>query len=184
MTNTLPTEIAAKLREIRDHPSTQTYQDTELYAYVTALHQAGWSYTDIALPLGVTRSAISNWEKTYQQVSPSRRAPLPEVPPKPKDPAGEIRKIKPDVPPNEREHIRSTATLARKNTRWSNEDSPERQAANELLRLIHYHIQERGVPVSRFADIAGVNRRAIMQRIEREAHRVTATNTIRDDTVL
>lgn len=177
---TLPPEIAAKLREIRGNQPA-----LELYAYVAALHRTGWSYTDIALPLGVTRSAISNWDKAYNQLPPAERPPLPLTAPKPKDPAGETRRIKPDVPPAERDHIRRTAEKARQNTRWSNDDSPERQAANELLQLIKHHIQERGVPVSRFADIAGVNRRAIMQRIEREAHRVTELHVqVRDDPVL
>lgn len=80
---------------------------------------------------------------------------------------GTARKIRPDIPSSERQHLLEVATLARKNRRWSDSHSKERLAAQELEQLIKYHILERGVAVSRFAKRAGVTNRAIAQRLER-----------------
>lgn len=139
---------------------------TKFLSVVRGAKDAGYTYAEIAEPLKVSRSAANQWyQSAVAQDIPS--APITPRPAEPKDPIGTVRKIKPDVPLSEREHIRQTAELARKNSRWAREDSPERKAVYELERLIKVHIIQRKVTVSAFARHAGVTRRAIMQRLER-----------------
>lgn len=139
---------------------------SKFLSLVRGAKEAGYTYAEIAEPLEVSRSAANQW---YQA---ALKAQIPATPlaPKPvpaKDPVGAPRKIVPDIPASEREHVRKTAELARKNNRWMREDSSERQAVYELERLIEKHIMQRKVPVAAFARHAGVTRRAIMQRLEK-----------------
>lgn len=157
----IPQELIDDLTFTRDDKDR-----TKFLSLVRGAKEAGYTYAEIAEPLNVSRSAANQW---YQQAVKDEVAPTPTDPrPAPaKDPKGTPRKIKPDVPPEEREHLRLTAETARRNTRWSREDSPERQAVHHLEELIRTHIVQRKVPVAAFARHAGVTRRAIMQRLER-----------------
>lgn len=148
---------------------TYTREDKDRTAFLSLIRgakEAGYTYAEIAEPLEVSRSAVNQWYSQAVKKDITSTA-VEEKPLPPKDPTGIPRKITPDVPPKEREHIRVTTETASRNTRWSREDSPERQAVYELERLMRKHITERKVSVSAFARHAGVTRRAIMQRLER-----------------
>lgn len=152
-------QIKEKLIHLRESKS------PELYPLVLAVHNAGWSFQSIGDVLGVTRSAVNQWHKLALKkgIEPMDiTVNKPEV-----VITGTARKIRPDIPSADRQHLLEVATLARKNRRWSDSDSKERLAAQELEQLIKYHILERGVSVSRFARRAGVTNRAISQRLER-----------------
>ena len=159
----IPNDLAEELAYAREEKDR-----TRFYSLVRGAKEAGYTYAEIAEPLEVSRTAVNLWFKSALEAdvepAPTEPKPLPA-----KDPKGTPRKITPDVPPAEREHIRLTAEAARRNTRWSREDSPERQAAYHLEELIQKHIIQRKVPVAAFARHAGVTRRAIMQRLEKIA---------------
>jgi|SRR5690606_15688353 len=157
----IPQDLIDELNFTRDDKDR-----TKFLSLVRGAKEAGYTYAEIAEPLNVSRSAANQWYKSALEadVPPTPIDPRPQTP---KDPKGTPRKIRPDVPPAEREHIRLTAETARGNTRWSREDSEERRAVYELENLIRTHIIQRKVPVAVFARHAGVTRRAIMQRVER-----------------
>jgi transposase-like protein len=157
----LPVDILEELRYAR-----QEKDNTKFLALVRGVKEAGWTFSEIAKPFEVSRSAANQWHKTAVKkgIEPSD---IPDKPLVPKDPTGIPRKIIPDVPRAEREHVRKVAELARQNTRWSRDDSPERLAVSEYEDLIVKHVIQRKVPVASFARHAGVTRRAIMQRVEK-----------------
>lgn len=160
----LPPETQKILQKLYDE---RTTDPALFYAYVANLHNGGWSFDDISRPLGVSRSIVGQWKRRALTATPPQpTADLLPVPQKPKPLKGTIKKIKPDIPPAEREHILTLAQTARNRTRWSRKDSPEVAAAMELTSLIQKHL-DRGVSITRIAEIAQVNRRAIMQRIEK-----------------
>lgn len=154
----LPPDTITNLQRLH---ADRTNDPALLHAYVALLHERGWTFDDIARPLGVSRSIVGQW-KRCANTTPV----LPDAPYKPKPLTGAIKKIVPDLAPEDQEIIQKTAALARKRTRWSRKDSPETKAAEQLEMLIRYHVLGRGVPTSRFAEVAGVSRRAIMQRLE------------------
>lgn len=157
----MPDDLVEELLDTRDDENRARF-----YSLILGAKNAGYSFSEIAEPLEVSRSAANQWHKSAlrAEVEP---ADIPKRVEPPHDPTGIPRKITPDVPPAQREHILNTANLARKNSRWSREDSPERKASYELERLITLHIKQRKVPVASFARHAGVTRRAIMQRVEK-----------------
>lgn len=161
MKTTLPDDIVEELQDARDEDDR-----TPLFSLVRALKDAGWTFEDIATPLGVTRSAVNQWHKNAvkKNIKPAslRATDYPVY-----DPVGTPKRIKPDVPPRDREKLRDLAARARANTRWSAPNSPERRAAEELTRLLDLHINQRKVSVAAVARHTGVTRRAIMQRLER-----------------
>lgn len=161
MKTTLPEDLVDELNDARDEDDR-----TELFALVRALKDAGWTFGDIATPLGVTRSAVNQWHKAAlrKDIAP---ATLPDAHLPVQDPVGIPKRIKPDVPPKDRNRLRDLTISARKNTRWSKPNSPERRASEELIRLLDLHINQRKVSVAAVARHAGVTRRAIMQRLER-----------------
>lgn len=155
---------AEQIKTIQELYSNRTQAPQEFYNYVYALHTHGWSFEDISIPLGVSRSVVGQWKKN---ADPDLPLTLPAPPHKPRQIRGTIRKVKPDILPEEQEHIKKLAALARQKTRWSNKNSEEFKAAEELTELINKHVTQRGVAISRFAQIAGVNRKAIVQRMEK-----------------
>ena len=157
----LPVDVLEELKYAR-----QEKDNTRFLALIRGVKDAGWTFSEIAKPFEVSRSAANQWHKTAVKkgIEP---ADIPDKPILPKDPTGIPRKIIPDIPKAERAHVREVADLARKNTRWSSEDSPERRAVAEYEDLIVKHIIQRKVPVASFARHAGVTRRAIMQRVEK-----------------
>ena len=157
----LPVDVLEELKYAR-----QEKDNTRFLSLIRGVKDAGWTFSEIAKPFDVSRSAANQWHKTAlkRDVEP---ADIADKPIRVKDPTGIARKIIPDVPRAEREHVREVAELARKNTRWSRNDSPERLAVSEYEDLIVKHVIQRKVPVSSFARHAGVTRRAIMQRVEK-----------------
>lgn len=158
----IPKELSDELNYVRNDKDR-----TSFLSLVRATKDAGYTYAEIAEPLNVSRSAVNQWYKSATAKDIPASTTVAERPAPVQDPKGTPRKITPDVPPKEREHLLRTSQAARGNTRWSREDSPERQAAYELENLIRKHIIERNVPVAAFARHAGVTRRAIMQRLEK-----------------
>ena len=157
----LPAEQVKTLQELY---ANRTQSADQFYNYVYALHTRGWSFEDISVPLGVSRSIVGQWKKN---ADPDHTSDQPAPPHKPRKIRGTLKRVKPDILPEEQEHIKKLAELARQKTRWSNKNSKEFQAAEELTQLINKHVIQRGVSVSRFAQIAGVNRKAIVQRMEK-----------------
>lgn len=147
-------------------------EDPELFlAYVIALRDVAWPLRAIAEPFGVSRVSAKNWEsKARSNPASIKRASelnMPALPLTARGSGVRAKKIPRDIPEADRIRIAELSVLARRVRRWTTEDAPEKQAANELEDLITKYVIERKVPAATFARYAGVTRRAIMQRVDR-----------------
>lgn len=155
----IPQETADKLIEQRKADDLSPF-----YAHIYALYtDGGWSLNDIAIPLSVSKSTVGLWKNKYIP-NPN---PNPTVPVKPQKIPGTLKKITPDIPLKDQERIKELAELVKKRTRWSRKNAPEVLAARELETMIDLYIVQRGVSVARFAKVAGVSRKAIIQRMKK-----------------
>jgi len=158
----LPDDAVGKLKQYKDLDD-KTLFDT----YVLSLRNAGWPLRSIAEPFGVTRVTAKNWESRALAAHLVADLPVPALPLDVRGMKVRVKRIPPGIPSKDRKRIAELAVLARRVRRWTGEDTPEKQAANELEELIYLYVVERKVPASVFAQAAGVTRRAIMQRVEK-----------------
>lgn len=167
----LPEETANKLRKFRAEDK------AEFHAFLLALRENKWPYRAIGDVFGVTRAAVRSW---YVQAGQDpfnfarAEAMVPQVPLLPPTTRGSTAKPKrlvPDVPEADRARISDLTEQARVVKRWTPQNHPSRQAAQELEELLFFYAHERGVSVSRLAEYAGVTRRAVAQRIEKQEAR-------------
>ena len=161
----LPDNTAKTLQQLKGS------QPKQFYAHVIALRERGWPLRALGEPFNVSRVAVSNWEeKAYgdpETVILSKGVAVPELPIDGHGSKTKAAKITPDVPKTDQERFARLAPIAAKNTRWSEPNSPERLAAEELNQLIAYYHLYRKVPAAAIARYAGVSRRAIMQRLKK-----------------
>lgn len=156
----LPTSAVAELKELRGNDSQQFHE------LVFILRKEGWPLRAIAGPLGVSRSAVRNWE-TKIHTPVNRKLPVEyKLPPSTFGQGHKIVKIPHDLKEEDRVKIYLLAQEAKKKTRWSEPDSAEYKASQELEDLIVYYIR-RKVPVATIARHMGVTRRAVAQRLEK-----------------
>jgi hypothetical protein len=167
----LPEQTAELLKKLRAEDR------SEFHAFLLALREARWPYRAIGDVFGVTRAAVRTW---YVQAAQDpfnftrAEAMMPQVPPLPASTRGSKERPKrlvPDVPADDQKRIADLTLQAREVKRWTPVNSPARAAALELEGLLHFYSSERRVPISRLAKYAGVTRRAVAQRIEKEAAR-------------
>jgi hypothetical protein len=166
----LPPDVARRLRDHRhDLPA--------LRGYVRLLREAGWTLEAIGVPLDAPRSTVSSWERHPHHV-PLLNFPVPPSPPSrsspryaPVSPPPNLhtRALPVDVPPDDAARIADLAPLARRCRGGTPPTSPLRAAADELDALVLRH-RDRGVPVQRLADLAGVTYRAMKVRLDRASH--------------
>jgi hypothetical protein len=168
----LPQDTADLLKKLRENDI------PEFHAFLLALREKRWPYRAVGDVFGVTRAAVRAW---YVQAASDpfnfARAEVlvehaPDLPAATRGSGVRPKRLIPDVPPEDQERIRELTAQARVVKRWTPEDSPARAAAFELERLLHFYASERRVPVVRLAKYAGVTRRAVAQRIEKQATRV------------
>lgn len=161
---TLPDEYVESLKEF-------TRTSAQFLAHIVALRTRGWPLRSIAEPLGVSRVTVSNWqEKGSNRVDILQESLQIQVPSVPLDAKGQgvsVKRIPKGIPKKDQKVIQGLVEDAARNTRWSRKDSPERLASIRLDELVDLYVIQRKVPASTFADVAGVTRRAIMQRVER-----------------
>lgn len=167
----LPEETAEQLRRLREQ------DPADFHAFLLALREKRWPYRAIGDVFGVTRAAVRAW---YVQAAADpfnfARAEVmvdhaPDLPASTRGAGVRPKRLVPDVPESERDRIRELTEQASVVKRWTPETSPARDAARELEGLLYKYAIEGGVPVVRLAKYAGVTRRAVAQRIEKEAAR-------------
>lgn len=152
----LPEDTAEQLVALRD-------TKPEFYAFVKALRLNGWPLRAIASPFDVSRTAVSDWEKSYNPVTA-----LPSVPKAPEPPSKEVRKPKkpPVLSDEEIRNLRQLADLASTVRRHTDPKAPSRRAAVELeAKLIDY--DERGISRTQLGKYCGVSRSSIQQRLSK-----------------
>ena len=168
----LPEHVAQQLRDLRE-------EDREQFlALVLALRDRRWPLRAIGEAFGVTRAAVQNWVARGKQdtevVALSTTISAPELPLNTRGSTLKAKKLVPDVPEEDRGTIRDLTEQASVVKRWTPQDSPARQAAFELENLLYHYAVQRGVPLTRLAEYAGVTRRAVAQRVDKQRTRVAA----------
>lgn len=167
MPKRLPAHIVETLRDYRE------FDRPKFDSLLLGLVNSGWSFSQIGKPFGITRSAVNQWHKRAVKagLAPAVIQPLDHPPLTLK---GSVRRVRPDIPKDERESLREIAELAGKNTRWSEPTSAERQASVEFEKLIKFHVLHRKVPVATFAKRSGVTSHAIRQRLAKDSGRIVS----------
>lgn len=167
----LPPEIAEQLVNIR------ATNKTLFEAWVIALREKRWPYRSIGDVFGVSRVAAQAWYKRAlkNEVAVEKAKDLEtQVPLLAIDVRGsqiKVVKLIPDVPPAERERLKTLTEQAREVGRWTPPYAPSRKAAEELEELIYFYAVKRKIPAATIARHAGVTRRAVVQRLEKQQAR-------------
>lgn len=145
-------------------------QSTQFYINIVSLHKANWSLQDIADAFGVSKSAVANWEKKGKTITDNQLVAVVGIPvkniEKPETPSKESKQAQVDFPIEAQQTILKLAQMASKVSRNTPADAPSRKAAMELEEILHYY-KDKGVSYSKLAAAAGVTRRAIAQRLEK-----------------
>lgn len=151
-------------------------QNPQFYLNIVALHKQGWSLQEIADSFEVSKSAVANWEKKGKSVTDpiELQQLLYDLPEKPKKPQAALKAPKPAQPSlsiSEQQTILKYAQMASKVSRNTPLDAPSRKAARQLEERLYFFHVELGISLSKLAAAAGVTRRAIAQRLEKEKAR-------------
>jgi hypothetical protein len=169
----LPEDTANLLRKIR------TEDRNEFYAFLLALREKRWPYRAIGDVFGVTRAAVKSWcvQASKDPFNYTRAeamlngSDVPALPPTTRGSLARPKRLVADVSSADQQRIADLTRQARVVKRWTPENSPARAAAAELEELLHFYAKERKVPIARLAQYAGVTRRAVAQRIEKQSAR-------------
>jgi hypothetical protein len=153
----LSLETIARLKYLRDadRPS--------FYEYVASLRKNKWPLRAISVPLGVSRSIVQIWEHKVPE-----NTPLPDSEQLPRAIDDQVKPIylRYELTDDESTELYVLAREASKVRRFTDQDSPSRNAAKELEEKLHYH-KERGASLNTLKVACGVSRRAIAQRLEK-----------------
>lgn len=161
--HTLPEETASELITLRQEDL------EEFYALVKALTDVGWSLRSIANAIGVSFSSVQKWKTLAAQETTHQ---VPAVPQKFK--ASSSKPVKPEViiPTPDQTRIKELIPQAAMVRGRTPINSPYREAARELEDLL-FQYKELNVSYKTLSEIAQVSRRAIAQRLESRARRVS-----------
>lgn len=159
--NVLPELSASTVRKLNELRAQEDKED--FYLHIASLRRNSWPLRAIADPLGVSRSIVNIWETKIDPL-----APLPPVESLPKQISEQVKPIysKYDLSPEDAQTLWDLAREASKVRRYTDQDSPSREAARELEDLLHFH-KEKGASLNTLKNACGVSRRAIAQRLEK-----------------
>jgi predicted DNA-binding protein YlxM (UPF0122 family) len=161
-------------------------QNPQFYLNIVALHGQGWSLQEIADSFEVSKSAVANWEKKGKSITDPDELQqlLYDIPAKPQKPQVALKAPKPAQPSlsiSEQQEILKLAQMASKVSRNTAPNAPSRIAAAKLEAHLYYYHVKVGVSLSKLAAAAGVTRRAIAQRLEKEKARQIITTEEKKD---
>lgn len=133
------------------------------YAYVKSLRINKWPLRAVATPLGVSRTAVSNWEKAFDaSVHLPVVEDLPAVVPK---------AVKPvyhrfELTPSQSLELESLAHEAAKVRRFTDYNAKSRKDAEKLEELLRKYTAE-GASLGQLAKACKVSRSSIAQRLRK-----------------
>lgn len=135
----------------------------EFYLHIASLRRNSWPLRAIADPLGVSRSIVNIWET---KIDPLAEMPVTES--LPKQISEQVKPIysRYELTAEEAQTLWDLAREASKVRRYTDPNSPSREAARELEDLLHFH-KDRGASLNTLKNACGVSRRAIAQRLEK-----------------
>lgn len=154
----LSPDTVAILKFLRDGKPQQPF-----FAYVKSLRANKWPLRAIAGPLGVSRTAVSNWERSVLKSTPlPATEALPEVVPK---------RVKPvytkfQLTEEQQTELRTLAHEASKVRRFTDPLAQSRRDARTLEMLLQKYTKA-GASLGQLAKAAGVSRSSIAQRLRK-----------------
>lgn len=159
--NVLPELSPSTIQQLSQLRAKEDKED--FYLHVASLRKNSWPLRAIAEPLGVSRSIVNIWETKIDPL-----ATLPVTESLPKQISEQVKPIysKYELTPEDSQTLWDLAREASKVRRYTDQDSPSREAARELEGLLHFH-KERGASLNTLKNACGVSRRAIAQRLEK-----------------
>jgi AraC-like DNA-binding protein len=135
----------------------------QFIALVMALRTRNWPLRAIAEPLGVSRTAVQGWERKYIPGTPLPDAEWkPEPAPKDRT-SGSTKKYLSD---EESQELYRLTEEARSVRRYTDQNSPSRQAADRLEDKLYSH-RLGGISITQLAVACGVSRSAVAQRLRK-----------------
>lgn len=165
---TIPDDYAKSLAQLNRRAQ-------EHLPYVLALHNIGWPHRAIAEAFGVSKVTVGNWLVNARlSLTHALQASSLFPPPPPLTASHQgtsVKRLKPSLTKDKADHLVQLAATAHDNTRWSRKDSPERLASLELDELLHHYVKDKNIETTYLADVLGVTRRAITQRVIRQEKR-------------
>lgn len=133
------------------------------FAYVKSLRTNKWPLRAIATPLGVSRTAVSNWESAVLDSTPLPDTErLPEALPKTVKPVY----TKYQLTEEQREELKVLAHEASKVRRFTDPHSKSRQDAKKLEDLLRFYTRS-GASLGQLAKACEVSRSSIAQRLRK-----------------
>lgn len=153
----LPSTAVDDLKRLREG-ETQPF-----YAYVKSLRANKWPLRAIARPLGVSRTAVSNWERSVLDSTPlPATEKLPETLPK---------RVKPvyakfELSLDQQKELKRLAHEASKVRRFTDPDSKSRRDAEKLESLLLKYTKA-GASLGQLAKASEVSRSSIAQRLRK-----------------
>lgn len=133
------------------------------FAYVKSLRLNKWPLRAIATPLGVSRTAVSNWESAVLNSTPLPDTErLPEALPK------EVKPVytKYQLTEEQREELKVLAHEASKVRRFTDPHAKSRQDAKKLEDLLRFYTRS-GASLGQLAKACEVSRSSIAQRLRK-----------------
>lgn len=154
---TLSEDTVTKLQSLRSGDA-QTF-----YAYIKSLRTNKWPLRAIATPLGVSRTAVSNWERSVLDSTPVPASEsLPEVPPKPSKMAAN----KYQLTDSQKKELAALAHEASKVRRFTDANAHSRRDAAKLESLLLSYTKA-GASLGQLAKACEVSRSSIAQRLRK-----------------
>lgn len=153
----LSKETVETLKTLRGGPA------QDFFAYVKSLRDNKWPLRAIASPLGVSRTAVSNWERSVLDSTPvpaSER--LPEVPHK----VSKMAANKYQLSEKQSKDLSALAHEASKVRRFTDPNAKSRQDAKKLEDLLLKYTEE-GASLGQLAKACKVSRSSIAQRLRK-----------------
>jgi transcriptional regulator with XRE-family HTH domain len=153
----LSEDSVRQLRTLREGDQ-QTF-----FAYVKSLRSNKWPLRAIATPLGVSRTAVSNWESAVHNTTPLPATErLPEVLPKQVKPVY----TKYQLTEDQRSELKDLAHEASKVRRFTDPHAKSRQDAKKLEDLLRFYTSS-GASLGQLAKACEVSRSSIAQRLRK-----------------
>ena len=166
--DTTPSPQSTDLPELSDESVQQLKALREgeaqsFYAYVKSLRKNKWPLRAIAEPLGVSRTAVSNWERSVHNSTPLPATErLPEVLPKRVKPV--YRKF--ELTASQQKELKDLAHEASKVRRFTDANAPSRRDAEKLESLLLKYTKA-GASFGQLAKACEVSRSSIAQRLRK-----------------
>jgi DNA-binding XRE family transcriptional regulator len=148
---------------VRQLKSLREGDQQAFYAYVKSLRNNKWPLRAIATPLGVSRTAVSNWERESLDSTPLPATErLPEALPKQVKPVYH----KYQLTDEQRKELKDLAHEASKVRRFTDPHARSRQDAKKLEDLLHHYTRS-GASLGQLAKACEVSRSSIAQRLRK-----------------